>query len=166
MKGKMLFLAATLFLANICLSEPASRESVEEMFALTDMDKIMDGVYGQMDTMFTQIIAEMNITEDERPIMADYANKHSALVRTELSWNKLKEPMIDAYAQVFTEEEVGELIKFYKTPIGKKMLAKMPELMQTSMRTVQESMKNFLPKMQALQKELVNELSNKASVAD
>jgi len=38
---------------------------------------------------------------------------------------------IPAYAKAFTSDELDQIINFYKTPIGQKVLEKSPELMQT-----------------------------------
>ena len=47
-----------------------------------------------------------------------------------LSWENMGPPMIALYTETFTEDELDELIAFYKTPIGARSLEKLPELMQ------------------------------------
>jgi uncharacterized protein len=51
----------------------------------------------------------------------------------ELDWNGLKAKLVDAYAQSFTEDELNQLVAFYKTPLGQKTLAQMPLLQRQAM---------------------------------
>jgi uncharacterized protein len=41
--------------------------------------------------------------------------------------------MAKIYASVFTEQELKDLVTFYKTPLGQKLLATEPTAIQTSM---------------------------------
>lgn len=72
--------------------------------------------------------------------------------------------MIEVYASVYTEEEIKDIIKFYKSPAGQKMLAKMPELMNASMAVVQNLMKDVMPKINDLQKKLNEKLKKKTNI--
>ncbi|SEP60484.1 DUF2059 domain-containing protein [Flavobacterium urocaniciphilum] len=57
-------------------------------------------------------------------------------------WNEFKKEIkpddlvnlvVPIYDKHFTESEIDDLIKFYNTPVGKKMISKLPEIMQESM---------------------------------
>jgi hypothetical protein len=61
---------------------------------------------------------------------------------------------------VYTEEELQALIKFYESPVGQKMIAKTPLLMQQTMAISQKHTANLMPKIQKMVKELVDELIN------
>jgi len=158
MKNKMTLTALLLIFSLNCFASPASRETIDELFKVTQAEKMMDSVYGQMDGMFKQMVREMNIPESQKPTIDSFFVKYNALIRQELSWEKLEDPMAEAYANVYTEREVKDIIKFYKSSAGRKMLAKMPELIQASMGIVQASMKDILPKITQLQQELRQEL--------
>jgi hypothetical protein len=45
-----------------------------------------------------------------------------------MGWGALKEDMAKMYAKSYTEEEIKELIAFYKTKVGEKTLKLMPKL--------------------------------------
>lgn len=161
---KFVFLALMLVVSLNCFSAPASKETIDELFKVTQTEKMMDSVYGQMDGMFKQMVQEMNVTEEKKPILDSFFVKYNTLIIQEMSWEKLKGPMTEAYASVYTEDEVKDIIKFYKSPAGQKMVAKMPELMQASMRMVQDLMKNMMPKINQLQKELQEELKQDSTI--
>ena len=48
--------------------------------------------------------------------------------------NDLMDLVVPIYSKYFTEEEINQIVKFYKTPIGKKMVEKLPLIMQDSYR--------------------------------
>jgi hypothetical protein len=47
-----------------------------------------------------------------------------------MTWDAMAPGMIDAYKSAFTTDEMRKIAAFYKTPEGRKLLDKMPELMQ------------------------------------
>ena len=47
--------------------------------------------------------------------------------------SQLFEQIIPVYDQNFTDNDIQQLIAFYQTPVGKKMIEKMPVIMQQSM---------------------------------
>jgi uncharacterized protein len=59
---------------------------------------------------------------------------------------------IQIYARHFTVEDLDQLSAFYRSPIGKKMLTKMPVIMQESMQVTMQQLQRRLP---AIQEELM-----------
>lgn len=57
--------------------------------------------------------------------------------KKEFNAKELIDLMIPIYDKYYTESDIDELIKFYKTPIGKKTISNMPLLMQESMKVGQ-----------------------------
>jgi len=157
-KKTLLVICSLVLFSSVCSAQTATEKSVEKLFALTDMDQLLNSAYAQMDGMFAQMSSQMELTEAQKPVMDKFFKKYTELVREELSWKKLKAPMISSYQQVFSEPEVKELIEFYQSPLGKKLLEKMPQLMEVSMQMMQQSMADMMPKIQVLQQELEQEL--------
>jgi len=58
-----------------------------------------------------------------RDVIVEWANKY-------LTWNAMLPEVAKLYKETFTESEIRELIAFYQTPVGQKVLARMPELTQ------------------------------------
>jgi hypothetical protein len=65
-----------------------------------------------------------------------------------LDWEKLRDQIADIYVQVFTEDELNELIRFYQSPVGQKLLEKTPEIMQKSVEIVQTILQDKLSEFQ------------------
>ncbi len=52
--------------------------------------------------------------------------------------NELVELIVPIYAKHFTHDEIKQLLAFYQTPLGQKMIANQPAIMQESMEAGQE----------------------------
>ena len=66
-----------------------------------------------------------------------------------MSWDSLKADMIKIYMDEFTESELGELNKFYQTPVGKKTVEKMPTLMSKGAQLGGQRVQEHMPELQA-----------------
>jgi hypothetical protein len=144
---------------NKTLVTPQTKAAIEKVFALTDMNAMMGQVYSQLDSAFSQSLKTLKTPHHKQPLMEQYFNKYKMLMREELNWEKVKGPLINAYAEVFDLQDIEQLIAFYQSPVGRKMLKKMPELMQVSNKMVEQSMLNFLPQMEQLQQNMVLEFA-------
>ena len=56
---------------------------------------------------------------------------------------EIGEQMAKIYANDFTEQELKDLVVFYKTPLGQKLLAQEPKTVQNSMAYMQQWAQNF-----------------------
>jgi|SRR5690554_785408 hypothetical protein len=74
------------------------------------------------------------------------------------AWEQIRELYADIYIEVFTEEEMRELIKFYRSPLGQKLLAKAPELMEKSLEKTQMLLYREMPKLQERLERKIKEL--------
>lgn len=58
--------------------------------------------------------------------------------KAEIDMNELFELIIPIYVKFYTQEEIQEIIKFYESPIGKKMIEVMPDMLGERMKAGQE----------------------------
>lgn len=104
--------------------DKSHRAAVLELFELMGMEKMMQ-------TMIEQMTAPMlkNAGQDAatmariRPVVTNFFTKY-------MSWSALKDEYVDVYMKAFTEAEVHDVVNFYKTPTGRKMIAQLPALTQ------------------------------------
>ncbi len=159
MKFKILT-ASFLFIVSCNIyAEPAQVQTIESLFNITKAKQIIEDIYVQTDSLTNKMIAEMNITEQQKEITANYSKKSSAIIREVLTWEKLQKVIIKAYQDNFTEEDLQAMITFYKSPAGQKFLLKTPEITKTSMAIVKDSIKDIMPKLNKLHQELEQELA-------
>jgi hypothetical protein len=57
-------------------------------------------------------------------------SKAAAAMKGEMTWEKMKEPMIDVYLKHYTEIEINDMLAFYNTESGKSIIKKMPAVME------------------------------------
>lgn len=143
------------------LSAPADaskRESVEALLELTQADAMMDNMYAQMDQMFVGMGQQLGIKPSEQPLFEEYMQNVVAAMREEMSWEKMEDPMIDIYLKHYTEEEIQDMLAFYRSDTGRSMVEKMPQVMNESMVVAQQMMRSFMPRIQELAMEFREKL--------
>lgn len=73
--------------------------------------------------------------------------------------------MVDLYTQTFTEQELKDLVKFYESPLGKKVLTQMPKVTQQSAQLTQQSLEPAVPVVNKLLDDMTKELDPNAGKA-
>ncbi|MET4107250.1 DUF2059 domain-containing protein [Hymenobacter sp. UYP22] len=116
----------------------SQRKAAEELLAASNSEK---NLTESIDRMLASQIEQNPGMKAVEPEMRAYITKY-------MSWNAMKEDMVQLYAREFTEKELKELAKFYQTPIGRKTIDKMPQLMTASMEIGQRRMQEHLPELQ------------------
>src|SRR5690606_16830308 len=94
----------------------------------------------------------------EQDVFDNYMRKIAAAMKEEMSWEKMKDPMIDIYLKHYTETEVQDMLNFYRSETGRSLIEKMPMVMGESMLLSQEMMNGFMPTIQRLSEELKKDL--------
>ncbi|SNR39229.1 MULTISPECIES: DUF2059 domain-containing protein [Hymenobacter] len=142
-----LLLAAPMASAQSTTAAPAAtatpvsashRKAAEELLVLTGSEKNMTEMTTRMLDMQMEQRPEMKAVEPE---MRSFMTKY-------MSWQSIKDDLVQLYAQEFTEKELKELNKFYQTPTGRKTIQKMPHLMQAGMEIGQKRVQEHLPELQ------------------
>lgn len=141
-------------------SEESHRAAIEKMLRLSKVDKMIEPMFEQIEGMLKKQFTQMGVSEDQLPIFEKYNNKLFSLMKEEMAWSKMRDDFINIYVKVYTEEEILEINKFYSSAVGKKMVDKMPLLMQESMAITQKRMQTLLPKIQQISKEMAQDVKN------
>jgi hypothetical protein len=93
-------------------------------------ESVVPGVIEQAKVIFMQ----------QNPMLQKDLEATAAALRTEFEAKKaeLLTEVARFYAMRFTEPELKEVLAFYKTPVGKKMLAEEPKVIDDTMRYAQD----------------------------
>ena len=150
MRIKLFSCAAALLFSLQVQAEPATRATIEKFLQVTEAANMMDQAYQNMDQMTAQMLASTGLDIAKDPQIQQDMQEMNALVRAELSWDKMEEPLIALYGSVFSEAELQDIIEFYQSAAGQKMLKRQPELMQGTMVMMQQQMQTLMPKIKAL----------------
>lgn len=139
-------------------AQDSKRESIEELLEVSKVDTMMDAMYAQVQQAFTGVGDQLGVEPDEQPIFDAYMNRLFSAMKEDMSWEKMKEPVIQIYMKHYTEKEVQDMLAFYRSETGQAMIEKMPAVMSDSMLISQSMMQNFIPKIGLYAEELQNDL--------
>jgi len=137
-------------------ADETARPDVDELLTISRVqkmsDSVMDQVKGAMEGMAKQASASASATGKQKKMQDDMFD----FIKSEMSWDKMKVQYAKMYAEVFTPQEIKDLIAFYKTPTGQMFLDKQPLLVQKSMAMGQTMMMGLMPKIQEMVREEQN----------
>lgn len=112
---------------------PSAIATAKELVTLTGstalFTPLIAGVIEQSKSVFLQ----------QNPALAKDLNEIAAKLRAEYAprFSELNDEVARLYATHFTEPELKEILAFYKSPTGKKMLNEQPQVVDSSMRFAQ-----------------------------
>jgi hypothetical protein len=148
----------SLISMNVLANSPTN-ESVEELLSLTSSREMIENINTRKFEHIYRTFKENIIIDESNAHMFDeYKKSYFSLIESELSWSKLKPYFVEAYSSIFTQSEINDIVTFYKTPAGEKMLNVTPVLMQKITVSVQSHTDVLIPKLNALQEKLMSDL--------
>jgi hypothetical protein len=112
----------------------------------------------QIQQVQIQQLQQMHLSREAYSAAQQYLQRINDLVAREMRWQEIKNDYIGLYTDAFTEQELRQLIQFYGTPLGHKLVEKMPVLMEQSMQLGQKKMMKIMPEIQALSEEMFQEI--------
>ncbi|MCW3148971.1 DUF2059 domain-containing protein [Stutzerimonas stutzeri] len=148
----------TLVSAAAHADQASHARNAERFLQLANADRLAVPVYAQVQQMFAQRFAETQAPESKKALLERYQAKADAALDKAIGWKKLEPELITLYTTQFTEQELAGLIEFYQSPLGKKMLAKLPELNARSAQLTQQKLEAAVPEVNKLLAEMTAEL--------
>ena len=110
-----------VFISSAWAGQPSSHEQAAlELLRLTGLERSM--VAGA--TAMIESQAKVN------PELAPYRDVMLEWARKYLTWEAMAPALVKIQVELFTEDELKEMIAFYRTPTGQKCLVKLPEMVQ------------------------------------
>ena len=138
---------------------PPSDASLRELLEVTDARKLVDSALLQMeqvsDRTAQQAMAGKDLSAANQESIQKFRARLSAILRDELSWEKLEPMYLDIYRSSLTQDEVNGMLEFYKSDVGRAMTRKMPDIMQASVVEVQKRIPAMLKRMEEARNEFV-----------
>lgn len=135
--------------------------SIRELMAVTRAQRTLDTMYEQMEIAMKQGMAEgmpAELNDAQKKIFEEMGTKLMAVMKEELSWEKLEPTFIEVYRRTFTQDEVNGMLAFYRSEFGNALIEKMPTVMRTSTELMMEHVKAMMPRLQELQRDFAAQL--------
>jgi hypothetical protein len=97
----------------------ARHQAASELLSLMNMDSML--VEGVMTLLDAQLRAN--------PEMQHFRGVMESFMRETLAWERVGPLLVDLYSETYTEAELRDIIAFYRTPTGRRLLETQTELM-------------------------------------
>jgi hypothetical protein len=149
--------------------ERPSEASVRELFRTMNTRNIIDTARAQMNSSsnstLNQALANRPLNEQQRQIVRDEHEQIMGLIGGALDWSTLEPEMVEVYRNHFTQQEIDQLLQFYRSPTGQIVVAKLPGATQEMMQKMQARVQALAPRIVELQKETAAKVKAAADTA-
>jgi hypothetical protein len=149
--------------AAVAQEAAPSEASLRELLEVTGARDMSDTMLTQMDVAMKsgmQQVAEGEPLNDaQRKVIEEMSVAFVAIFKDEMSWDKLEPETLEIYRKSFTQTEVDGMLEFYRSDVGKAVVAKMPGVLESSMSITQARMGTLMPRIKALQTEYAARLA-------
>ena len=140
MTKKIILSLLLLSIFSINANEKRDTAAVYELFTTMDMAK----TYQQtIEKMLEMQVKQNPSIEPLKDTMLEFFDKY-------MGWKSMKEDMAKIYMNNFTDNELKQLIAFYKTPIGKKAAILVPTLASEGAAISQQRVQKNMPELQRM----------------
>ncbi|HET7232728.1 MAG TPA: DUF2059 domain-containing protein [Longimicrobium sp.] len=132
--------AAALGLARPARAQeptPARLAAAEQLVNSADMQR---NYQRTMDAMIQSQIRQ-------NPMMAQFEATLRAFFGKYLDWASVKPDLVRVYALTYTEDEMRQLMAFYQTPLGRRLLETTPEIAARSAEATQRRLMEHMPEL-------------------
>lgn len=122
-------------------------------------DKLTTPAYMQVQTMLNQLFEVSKAPESKISVLERYQGQANAVLDKAIGWNVIKPDVVKLYTSNFTDAELAQLIEFYESPTGQKMLKQLPVVtMQTEQLIHKKVMENAAPEINNIIESMAKEL--------
>ncbi|MDH5711423.1 MAG: DUF2059 domain-containing protein [Gammaproteobacteria bacterium] len=118
MKKCLVTLLAVLVVKTSFASSDEALRAAEELLSMSGIEKTFSA-----QVMVDNEIARNPSLEPFRGVMEDFFNKY-------MDYESARPELAALYMEAFSEQELKQIVAFYKTPAGKKVISIMPQLVK------------------------------------
>ncbi len=136
----LLLILATGAQAQTAAPSPSQIKAAEDLIAVMDMEQTFN------QSMEAMLQAQMNAN----PMLKQFEDIMRAFMGKYLQWEEMKSDYAKIYMEVFTEAELRQMVDLYQTPLGKKMLKTLPDLLTRGAQISNNRLQPHLPELQQL----------------
>ena len=124
-KHKTIVLGAILLFgigqaSSVSADEASHRQQVQKLFELTEMQQKIDE---SLDNVLALQIAQSPELKDHKTVVKEFLERH-------IGWYSLEDALTDMYLKEFSEQELKDMNAFYGSATGKKVIERLPVLVQ------------------------------------
>jgi hypothetical protein len=136
-------------------SAPATKEDVQQLFSLMQQREmagtIVQVMKNQVPALTESVLADEfpEATPQQQAQLKRFVQAETEKMLASMPFDELIQVMIPVYQRHFDHAEMQELIRFYSSPAGKKLLAEMPAIMSEYMEVATPIMQKWMERSMA-----------------
>lgn len=142
---------------------------VHDFFKLAKLDQmtaqVMNQVVTQVNSGMMQQLTGIKLSPDQQQRVNQFSTKADKVIFDALSWNNLEPEYAKLYAAAYTEQQIDDILTFYRSPTGQAVVEKNPVLMKQSSAIAQEHLAAVMPQLRELMKDFMQQEAAKAKQA-
>jgi len=132
-------LVITAFWSTGLPADPAShREAAEKLLELIDMQ-------GKINASVETVV---NLQLQQQPALREHVELLRTFLDKYIGWTGMREELAAMYQQAFTEEELNAMNSFYSSPAGRKLIQRLPDLIQQRDRIAMQRLQEHIGELQ------------------
>jgi uncharacterized protein len=137
---------------------PSHRAAAKDVLEAQKAGAAISQLYDHARRVMRSSMGQLQNSSVRRAVAERYMDKLANVLRQELGWAQLREDYIELYITHYTESDLRELEAFYRSPIGLKMVERLPALTQASVKITEKHFGTILPKVFELSKQMSDEM--------
>lgn len=159
---RMLAILFLLLLAPAAFAGKPTEKQIDELIEVTRAQALLEGSLAQVESsqreMLAQLVASEGMSQEQQAALEGMVAKLSKSLREAMTWDKMRPMYHRIYSASFDAEDVDAMVAFYRTPVGQRLIERMPTVMQHTMAEIQGLM---VPALQKFQQEVAVEVAAK-----
>jgi uncharacterized protein len=154
---KKIILILICFSSFTFANEVRHHELSLELYKVLEVQNKMDLYSKMLEKKTYQQFPKEKFPKAVEPLVKEYIKNINSLFYKSFSSQQFKKDVVAIYIEVFTENEIKELIKFLSTATGKKLIDNQPALMGSVSTVAQKYISELKPEIQVYQEALMRE---------
>jgi hypothetical protein len=122
----------------------AATDLLHAMHSEEVVDRVIDKVSQNASHMVPPGHTSASPTE-EAAFRDSLAQQAKQILQAQLNWQGLEPTFVQSYADEFTLAELQQLVDFYKSPVGQKLLDKQPDIANKMTQLTEQKLKTAFP---------------------
>ena len=156
MRRLLLTAGVVFFLSWTCIAQtssgdsPATKEDIQKYLQVVQSREMAKKMMAVMSQSVHQMMREQYL-KHKSELPADYEAKMTARLDEmfdNMPWDEMLQAMAPAYQKHFTRGDINNLVAFYTSPTGEKLLHEMPSIMAEAMQDMMPIMTKYMDTVQ------------------
>jgi hypothetical protein len=138
--------------------EPDHAKLVEDFLETSGTRMSLEQAWQSIRNAQMKQIKSMKLPDDKQKAANEIVARLQDYLGRAIAYEKVKHYYAYLYADLFSREELKELIEFYKSDLGRKLISAMPKAMDQSMKDVMKKMQLLSPALDQIVQEALEEM--------